>query len=74
VSIFKAWIDAAEFGLEAQGVIAMRLTKIASGGRDGAAECTRMVLEKFDATQASVTAGMLALADGRAWKRPRNLL
>jgi hypothetical protein len=73
VSIFKAWIDAAEFGLEAQGVIAMRLTKIASGGRDGAAECTRMVLEKFDATQASVTAGMLALAGGKSMETATQL-
>jgi hypothetical protein len=26
----------------------MRLMKIAAGGQDGAAECTQMVMEKFD--------------------------
>ena len=65
MSIWKAWVDAAQFGLEAQGVIAMRLMRIATGGQDGAAECTRMVLEKFDTAQASITAGMLALAGGQ---------
>jgi hypothetical protein len=60
----KLWIDAVQFGLEAQGVIAMRLMKIAQGGQDGAAECTRMVLEKFDAAASAHTAGALALARG----------
>jgi hypothetical protein len=36
------------------------------GGQDGAAECTRMVLEKFDATAAAHTAGALALAGGKS--------
>ena len=42
-------MDAAQFGFEAQSVIAMRLLKIASGGQDAAGECTRMVLEKIGA-------------------------
>jgi hypothetical protein len=62
----KSWFDAAQFGLEAQSVIAMRLMKIAAGGQDGAAEVTRMVLEKFDAAGASVTAGTLALVGGKS--------
>jgi hypothetical protein len=62
----KLWMDGAQFGLEAQGVIAMRLMKIAAGGQDGAAECTRMVLEKFDAAVAAHTAGALALAGGKS--------
>jgi hypothetical protein len=61
---WKSWIDAAQFGLEAQSVIAMRLMKIATGGQDGAAECTRMVLEKIDAGAAAHTAGALALVGG----------
>ena len=68
----KSWLDAAQFGLEAQNVIAMRVMKIAAGGQDGAAECTQMMLEKFDAAGASVTAGALALAGGRAWRLPHN--
>jgi hypothetical protein len=62
----KSWFDAAQFGLEAQSVIAMRLMKIAAGGQDGAAEVTQMVLEKFDAAGASVTAGAVALAGGKS--------
>src|SRR4029077_3857024 len=63
---WKAWMDAAQFGFEAQGVIAMRLMKIAAGGQDGVAECTRMVLEKIDAVTAAHTAGALALAGGKS--------
>jgi hypothetical protein len=62
----KSWLDAAQFGLEAQSVIAMRLMKIAAGGQDGAGEVTRMVLEKFDAAGESVTAGTLALVGGKS--------
>jgi hypothetical protein len=63
---WKSWIDVAQFSFEAQCVIAMRLMKIATGGQDGAAECTRMVLEKFDAGTAAHTAGALALAGGKS--------
>ena len=61
----ESWIDAVQFGLEAQGVVAMRLMKITSGGQDGAAECALMVAEKFDAAAAAHTAGALALARGK---------
>ena len=63
---WKSWIDAAQFGLEAQSVIAMRLMKIATGGQDGAAECTRMVLEKIDAGAAAHIAGAIALVGGKS--------
>jgi hypothetical protein len=63
---WKSWIDAAHFCLEAQSVMAMRLIKIATGGQDGAAECTRMVLEKIDAGAAAHTAGALALVGGKS--------
>jgi len=69
----RSWFDAAQFGLEAQSVIAMRLMKIAAGGQDGAAECTRMVMEKFDAVGASVTAGALALAGGKSMEAAAQL-
>jgi hypothetical protein len=63
---WKSWIDAAQFSFEAQSVVAMRLMKIATGGQDGAAECTRMLLEKIDAVTAAHTAGALALAGGKS--------
>jgi hypothetical protein len=63
--LWKSWIDAVEFGLEAQGVMAMRLMKIATGGQDGVSEFTRMVIEKFDAAPAAHNAGALTLASGR---------
>jgi hypothetical protein len=62
---WKSWIDAAQFCFETQSVIAMRLMKIATGGQDGAAECTRMVLEKIDAGEAVHTAGARALVEGK---------
>jgi hypothetical protein len=64
MQFLKLWIDAVQFGFEAQGVIAMRLIKIAHGGQNGAAECTRMVLEKFEVAAAAHTAGALALTRG----------
>ena len=63
---WKSWINAAQFGFETQSVIAMRLLKIAAGGQDAAAECTRMVLEKIDAGAAAHTAGTLALVGGKS--------
>jgi hypothetical protein len=63
---WKSWIDAAQFCFEAQSVIAMRLMKIATGGQDGAAEGTRMVLEKIDAGAAAHTAGAIALVGGKS--------
>jgi hypothetical protein len=62
---WKSWFEAAQFSLEAQSVIAMRLMKIAGGGQDGAAEYTRMVMEKVDAVAAAHTAGALALVGGK---------
>jgi hypothetical protein len=63
---WKLWIEAAEFSFEAQGVIAMRMLKIAGGGSDGAWECTRMVMEKIDALTDANSACALALAGGRS--------
>jgi hypothetical protein len=70
---WKSWIEAAQFGLEAQGVIAMRMMKIATGGQGGAAECARMVLEKIDAATAAHTAGALALASGKSMEAAAKL-
>jgi hypothetical protein len=63
--LVKAWMDAVKFNLDVQSVVAMRLMKIAAGGATGAAESTRMVREKGQASVAALTAGSLALAKGR---------
>jgi hypothetical protein len=70
---WKSWMDAAEFGLEAQRVIAMRLMKIAAGGPAGAAECARMVTEKFAAAAAAQSAGAIALARGNSFETAAEL-
>jgi hypothetical protein len=62
----KSMIETAQFSLDAQAVIAMRLMKIAGGDRDGGAERARMVVEKFEAVVAAQTAGALALAAGQS--------
>jgi hypothetical protein len=70
--LVKAWMDAVRFNLEVQSVVSMRLMKIAAGGRDGAAEYTRMVQEKPRAAAAAQTAGSLALAKRRSVKAATN--
>jgi hypothetical protein len=62
---WKSWMDAAEFGLDTQRVIAMRLIKITFGGPAGAAEWVGMVAEKFVAAAAAQSAGIIALASGK---------
>ena len=49
------------------------LMKIVAGGQAGAAECTIMVLEKFDTAGASFTAGALALAGGKSMEAAAQL-
>ena len=63
-SFWQDWMDAAALGLEAQGVIARRLVKIAAGGPAADAECRRMVEEKFAAAAAAQAAAVGALAVG----------
>jgi hypothetical protein len=60
------WFDAAALAVEAQGVIAMRLLKIAAGGPDADAECQLMVAEKFAAYAAAHGVAAAALANGRS--------
>jgi hypothetical protein len=61
----KSWIEATQFSLDIQAVIAMRLMKFAAGGRGGGAEFARMVVEKFDTLVAAQTAGAFALTKGK---------
>jgi hypothetical protein len=69
----KSWIEAAQFSFDVQAVIAMRLMKIAAGGRGSGTECTRMVMEKFETLIAAQTAGALALAKGKSLEAATDL-
>ena len=44
--MFKFWHDAAMLSFEAQHVIALRMMKLAQGGKLARAEASRMVAEK----------------------------
>lgn len=48
----KIGLDAWSLGLEASGVAALRMMKLAAGGPAAEAESRRMVAEKMDALQA----------------------
>jgi hypothetical protein len=62
------WIAVAGLALEAQGVIAMRLMKIAAGGPEADAEYECMVTEKFAAASAAQAAATAALASGQSFE------
>jgi hypothetical protein len=68
LGFWNDWIDAAALGLEAQGVIAMRLMKIAAGGPAADAECALMVTEKLAAITAGQGAAAAALVSGRGFQ------
>jgi hypothetical protein len=56
----KAW----QIGLEAQGVIALRLLRLAAGGARAEAEASRMVTEKVLAAGEAQTAAAMAAMRG----------
>jgi hypothetical protein len=66
LDFWNDWIDAAALALEAQGVVAMRLVKIAAGGPAADAECQLMVAEKFAAYAAAHGVATAALASGKS--------
>jgi hypothetical protein len=66
VLFWKSWIESAEFGLEANGVIILRLLKMTRGGSDGAEECWQMMAEKIAAFTDANAACAFALADGKS--------
>ena len=65
MSYWKLWIDLLNLGHDARRVIAMRMAKIAAGGRAADCECRRMVSEKFAAAAAAQSAALSALAAGK---------
>jgi hypothetical protein len=62
--LWRSWIDASLFAAEAQGVIALRMMRFASGGPHSAAESRRMVTEKFVAFSAAQLAAASSLVRG----------
>jgi len=66
-SFSNAWFsiarDAGRLAIEAQGVVALRLARLARGGKRGSAEARRVIVEKADAlgeANAAATRSLLA--------------
>ena len=64
VEAFNTWIESVRFACEVQGVISMRLMKLAEGGPRAAVEADRMIAEKIDAFADAEVALLKALAKG----------
>jgi hypothetical protein len=60
----NAWIESVRFAREVQGVIAMRLVRLAQGGPQAVLEAQQMVAEKLDAFTDAEVALLRAVADG----------
>jgi hypothetical protein len=67
-SMMKAWFEAAQFAADSQSVIAMRMTKMASGGPGATTEAQRMVSEKVAAFAEAQGVMMAALINGKSFE------
>ena len=65
--LFSDWFEAVRFTCEAQGVISMRLSQLATGGAQAEVEATQMVAEKVEALFEAQVAAMEALEQGRGF-------
>jgi len=67
--MFNPWLaitlKAVQLGAEAQSVIALRMLRLATGGRRMEAEATRMVTEKITAAAEVQVAAAIATVSGR---------
>jgi len=67
--VFNPWFaitcDAMRLGVEAQGVVALRLARLAKGGSSGWAEARRMTTEKIDALATLQFAAAMTVLSGR---------
>lgn len=61
---FNAWVESMRFACEVQGVVAMRLLRLAQGGPQADAEAQLMIAEKIEAFADAEIAIAQALADG----------
>jgi hypothetical protein len=62
---WMSFFEAARLGVEAQGVIALRLIRLAAGGALASREANRMVVEKAMAMLDAQLAVTVALGSGR---------
>jgi hypothetical protein len=60
----NAWIETLRFACEVQGVISMRLMRMAQGGPYAAVEARLMIAEKIDTFTDAEVALARALSDG----------
>ena len=60
----NTWLESVRFACEVQGVISMRLVRLAQGGPQAAAEAQQMIAEKLDAFADAEAALVEALARG----------
>ena len=63
--MFKFWYSAAMLSIEAQNVIALRMLKLAMGGRNAQVEASRMVTEKISES-ISAAATLMSGGSGNA--------
>jgi hypothetical protein len=66
IGVWRNWLDATRFAIEAQQVMALRLMRLAPGGVTAATEMQRMVTEKAAACIAAQAAASDALMAGRS--------
>jgi hypothetical protein len=62
--LFDTWLESVRFACEVQGVISMRLARLAEGGPLAEAEAQQMIAEKLDALADAEVAILKALSDG----------
>jgi hypothetical protein len=60
----NSWLESVRFACEVQGVISMRLVRLAQGGPQAAAEAHQMIAEKLDAFADTEATLVNALANG----------
>jgi hypothetical protein len=60
----SAWIESVRFACEVQGVISMRLMRLAQGGPQAALEAERMISEKLDAFADAEVALLKSVVNG----------
>ena len=61
---WNAWIESVRFACEVQGVVSMRLMRLAQGGPQAAVEAELMIAEKLEAFADAEVAMLRALSDG----------
>jgi hypothetical protein len=68
--LFSSWFalatKTAQLGFEAQNVIALRLMRLAAGGKSGQAEASRMISEKYSALAEVQMIAAMGVSAGRS--------